>query len=146
MARRVFQAIGQEALFDEPRFNTNAARLAHDTELTQLIASTIAGLDQAECLAHFRRHGVTVGPVYDAEQLLGDAHVAARGSYIRVPDDDEGAETLMHGITPKLGGTPGQLRRRAPVRGEHGVELLNELGATEEQIASLNQRGALESR
>jgi len=145
MARRVFQAIGQESLFDEPRFNTNAARLAHDQELTQLIATTIAGLDQAECLDHFRRHGVTVGPVYDAEQLLGDAHIAARGSYIRVPDDGGGAETLMHGITPKLAGTPGQLRRRAPVRGEHGVELLNELGATAEQIASLKQRGTLES-
>ena len=145
MARRVFQAIGQEALFEEPRFNTNAARLAHDEELTQLIAANIAELDQADCLAHFRHHGVTVGPVYDAEQLLGDSHIAARGSYVRVPDEKVGAETLMHGITPKLAGTPGQLRRRAPSRGEHGVELLNELGATAAQIAQLKQRRAMES-
>jgi len=144
MARRVFQAIDQGPLFDDPRFNTNAARLTHDRELTQLIANHIARLDQAECLAHFRAHGVTVGPVYDAEQLLQDPHIVARGAYIRVDSGDIGEATLMHGITPKLNGTPGQIRRRAPLRGEHGVELLTELGANAEQIAKLKQRGALE--
>ena len=68
----------------------------------------------------------------------------ARGAYIRVDSEDPGKATLMHGITPKLKGTPGQIRRRAPLRGEHSVELLTELGANAEQIANLKQRGALE--
>ncbi|MFN9772208.1 MAG: CaiB/BaiF CoA transferase family protein [Burkholderiales bacterium] len=144
MARRVFEAIGRGPLFDDPRFATNAARLEHDAELDRMVADFIAGLTQAECLALFRRHGVTVGPIYAPPQLLADPHVAARGVYVRLDRGDGSAPTVMHEVTPRLQGTPGSLRRAAPGRGEHTRELLAELGATPAQCAALQAQGGIE--
>jgi crotonobetainyl-CoA:carnitine CoA-transferase CaiB-like acyl-CoA transferase len=144
MARRVFEAIGQAPLFDDPRFATNAARLANDRELDGLVAGFIAGLTQAECLARFRRHGVTVGPIYAPPQLLTDPHVAERGVYVRMDTGDGRPPTVTHQVTPRLQGTPGSIRRAAPQRGQHTTELLQELGATPDECASLRQQGAIE--
>lgn len=144
MARRVFEAIGQGPLFDDPRFSTNAARLENDAELDRMVADFIAGLTQDECLALFRRNGVTVGPIYAPPQLLADPHVAERGVYVRLDRGDGSAPTVMHQVTPRLQGTPGSLRRAAPERGAHTAELLAELGATPEQRAALRDEGGLE--
>lgn len=144
MARRVFEAIGQAALFDDPRFSTNAARLAHDEEVDGMVAAFIAGLDQADCLALFRRQGVTVGPIYAPPQLLNDLHVAERGVYIQLDSGDGAAPTVMHQVTPRLQGTPGSIRRAAPQLGQHTQELLTELGATAAQCEAMRQQGAIE--
>jgi crotonobetainyl-CoA:carnitine CoA-transferase CaiB-like acyl-CoA transferase len=144
MARRVFEAIGQGPLFDDPRFATNAARLENDDELDALVAGFIARLTQAECLALFRQHGVTVGPIYAPPQLLADPHVAQRGAYVRLDSGDGQTPTVMHQVTPRLQGTPGSIRRAAPQRGEHTQELLQELGATAEQCAALQRQGGIE--
>jgi crotonobetainyl-CoA:carnitine CoA-transferase CaiB-like acyl-CoA transferase len=144
MARRVFEAIGQGPLFDDPRFATNAARLAHDKELDAMVAGFIAGLDQGECLTLFRRHGVTVGPIYAPPQLLADAHVVERGVYVRLDSGDGTEPTVMHQVTPRLHGTPGSIRRAAPARGQHTHELLAELGATSAERDALQRQGAIE--
>lgn len=144
MARRVFEAIGRGPLFDDPRFATNAARLSNDKELDGMVADFIAGLPQAQCLAVFRSHGVTVGPIYAPSQLMADSHVAQRGVYVRVDSGDGSAPTVMHQVTPRLQGTPGSIRSTAPRRGQHTEELLRELGATPAQCASLKQQGGVE--
>lgn len=146
MARRVFEAIGQAALFDDPRFSTNAARLAHDEEVDRMVAAFIASLDQADCLALFRRQGVTVGPIYAPPQLLTDPHVAERGAYVQLDAGDGAAPTVMHQVTPRLQGTPGSIRRAAPQRGQHTRELLTELGATAADCDALHQQGAIECK
>ncbi len=144
MARRVFEAIGQAALFDDPRFATNAARLEHDDALDAMVAGFIAGLTQDACLALFRRHGVTVGPIYAPPQLLADPHIAQRGVYVRLDAGDGAEPTVMHQVVPRLLGTPGSIRRTAPSRGEHTFALLQELGATPAECAELQRRGGIE--
>lgn len=144
MARRVFEAIGQAELFEDPRYCSNAARLAHDTEVDAMVAGFVSGLTQKDCLALFRGHGVTVGPIYAPPQLMGDPHVVQRGVYVRLDSSDGSEPTVMHQVTPRLLGTPGSIRRPAPKRGEHTAELLRELGATETQCAALKEKGAVE--
>lgn len=145
MARRIFEAIGQGALFHDPRFSTNAARLENDAALDAMIAQFIGGLDQADCLALFRSHGVTVGPIYAPAQLLADAQVIARGSLVQLDRGEQEAPTVMHAVTPRLSGTPGSIRMAAPQRGEHTLELLAALGASEEERRQMLQRGAIET-
>lgn len=139
MARRVFEAIGRPELIDDPRFSTNAARLAHDDQMEAMLRDVFARMDRAAALELFRARGVTVGPILDAVSLLRDAHVAARGVYV----EEAGSGTVMHAVTPRLGGTPGGLRRLAPRCGEHSAEILGELGATAEDVAALTAQRAI---
>jgi crotonobetainyl-CoA:carnitine CoA-transferase CaiB-like acyl-CoA transferase len=141
MARRVLEAIGKGALADDPRFKTNEARLANDTELDGMVAAAVAALDQPECLALFRSRGVTVGPIYDPGQLLADDHVAGRGCYVTAGEEAGG--TVMHDVTPRLAGTPGGIRRAAPSIGEHTAELLREAGMADEDAEAMSRRGAI---
>ncbi|MGV3654150.1 MAG: CaiB/BaiF CoA transferase family protein [Noviherbaspirillum sp.] len=144
MARRVFEAIGKGYLIDDPKFSSNNARLANDGELDAMIQEFIGSLEQPECLALFREKGVTVGPIYDVEELLQDAHVAGRGVYVEARIAQEKEPVVMHNITPTLSATPGAFRRPAPRHGQHTAELLGELGLDTEQIESLKKNGAIE--
>lgn len=139
MARRVFEAIGRPELIEDPRFATNAARLAHDEEVEALLRDFIGGMDREAALALFRARGVTVGPILDATSLLLDPHVVARGVYVQ----EAGSGTVMHAVTPRLGGTPGGLRRPAPRCGEHSAEILGALGAEPADVAALESKGTI---
>ena len=143
MARRVFEAIGQGALFDDPRFASNAARLAHDAEIDAMVQGFIGTLDLDACLALFRSKGVTVGPIQDVEQLLQDPHVQARGAYVRTTVPGHPQPVVAHNVTPRLSATPGRFRRPAPRCGEHTAELLAELGLDPAAIQSLVQQGSI---
>lgn len=143
MARRVFEAIGQGAAFDDPRYSTNAARLTHDDEVDAMVARFVGGLTQVEALHRFREKGVTVGPIHDIAELLDDDHVKSRGTYVRLDAGDGTQPTVMHAVTPRMLGTPGGLHRKAPRLGEHGVELLTELGASAAQVQAMSDRQSL---
>ncbi|MEF7612597.1 CoA transferase [Aquincola sp. MAHUQ-54] len=142
MARRVFEALGHGALFDDPRFSSNAARLRHDAEVDRLVSGAIAQLDLADCLARFRGLGVTIGPIQSPAEILADPHVRARGVYVQLQPAGGGRPVTMHNVTPRLAGTPGALRRAAPALGEHTAEVLAELGADAAALGRIGAGGA----
>jgi formyl-CoA transferase len=136
MAERLFRAIGRTDLVDDPRYRTNAARLKHVGELDAIIGGFIAQHTQAENVAFFERAEVTVGPIYDISQIMTDSHVTEREVVADYPDPDLG--TLpMHHVVPRLQGTPGSIRSRAPGLGEHNRVLLAELGVDDAAYAQL---------
>ena len=69
MAERLLRAIGREDLVDDPRFRTNADRLANREEIEAIVKEFIAARSQAEALAFFEAAEVTVGPVCDEADL-----------------------------------------------------------------------------
>ena len=139
MAKRVFEAIGLAALYEDPKFKTNDARIANDKELDQLVSNFMAALNQADCLEHFRKHGVTVGPIYNSEQLLNDEHIKQRGIYVQLEKTHSQKAVVMHQVTPRLQSTPGKIRRAAPRLGEHTHEILQALGSTPQEIEALTK-------
>ena len=61
----------------------------------------------------------------DAGMLEADPYAIEREAIIEVPDDDiPGGWLPMHGMVPRLSGTPGVLARPAPRIGEHNHEIL----------------------
>ncbi len=139
MARKVFMAIGRPGLFEDERYRSNAARLAHDADIEAMLRDFIGSRTQAACLEHFRAHGVTVGPVHDAQGVYEDEHVRGRGVYVAAGDD----AVVMHDVVPRMSATPGALRRRAPAHGEHTREVLAELGLSSEQIDDMQAQGQI---
>jgi crotonobetainyl-CoA:carnitine CoA-transferase CaiB-like acyl-CoA transferase len=138
MAERLFRALGRPELNHDPRFRTNADRLAHREEVEAIVAQFIAARTQAEALALFEAAEVTVGPVCDEADLAAHPYVAEREVLIEVPDAAVGS-LPMHNIVPRLSATPGALRRPAPALGEHNRELLSELGLSEVEMARLDE-------
>jgi formyl-CoA transferase len=125
MTEKLLRSIGQENLITDPRFANNPARVKNWQELDSIIGGFIGARDLAENLAHFDKAGVTIGPIMDTEMLDSDPYAIEREALIEVPDADMPDGWLpMHGMVPRLSGTPGILARPAPKLGEHNAEVL----------------------
>ena len=142
MAERVFTSIGRPDLIDNPRYRTNADRVKNAEELDAIIGAFVAQRTQAENVAFFEQHEVTIGPIYDTSQVLDDPHFIDREVIADYPDADMGAYP-MHHVVPRLDGTPGSIRTPAPALGEHNRELLRDLGVDDAEYARLVAAGVV---
>jgi formyl-CoA transferase len=142
MAERLLRAVGRADLVDDPRFRTNADRLANREEIEAIVKDFIAARTQVEALTFFEKAEVTVGPVCDEADLAEHAYVREREVLVDLPD--RLMESMpMHNVVPRLSGTPGALRTPAPAIGQHNAELLAGLGYTDAEIAALKRDGVL---
>jgi formyl-CoA transferase len=142
MAERLLRAIGRPDLIDDPRYRTNADRVANAAELDAIIGAFIADRTQAENVAFFEAADVTIGPIYDTAQILEDRHVIARELLADYPDDDMG-RLPMHHVVPRLVETPGAIRTPAPRLGEHNRALLAEIGIDDTGYERLRAAGVV---
>src|SRR5687767_13125422 len=141
MAERVFRSIGRADLIDNPRYRTNADRVKHAAELDAIIGEFVAQRTQAENVAFFEQAEVTIGPIYDISQIVEDPHVIERELIADYPDPDMG-EFPMHHVVPRLSGTPGSIRTRAPKLGEHNRARLKEVSIDDAAYEKLLSEGA----
>src|SRR5690606_21297557 len=142
MTERLFRAIGRDDLNQHPGFKTNAERIKRRHEVDAIVGGWIGARTLAENIAYFEEAGVTAAPGYDIAQFLEDPHVQERGIVVDVPDEEMG-EVPMHGIVPRLGRTPGALRRPAPKLGEHNDEIYGGIGYSRERIAAMRAQGTI---
>ncbi|MEM7405913.1 MAG: CoA transferase [Pseudomonadota bacterium] len=142
MAERLFRAIGRAELIEDPRFRTNADRVRNNDELDPIVEAFMASKTQAELVEFFTREGVTVGPIYNVDDLMDDEFILAREILANYPDDDIGAMPLP-AVAARLGRTPGLIRAPAPGLGQHNAELLSELGIDAHGQSALAERGVI---
>jgi crotonobetainyl-CoA:carnitine CoA-transferase CaiB-like acyl-CoA transferase len=141
MAKRVFEVIGRAEMIEDARFRTNSDRVRNRALVDEAVGGWFALRTREAALAQMRAGGVTVGPVYDIDDAVEDAHFRARNILVEVADRDLGS-IPMHNIVPRLSLTPGVWRRPAPTLGEHTDAVLAEAGYDAAAIATLRQQGA----
>ncbi|MGA1746312.1 MAG: CaiB/BaiF CoA transferase family protein [Ilumatobacteraceae bacterium] len=125
---------GRLEMLDDPRFVSRLGRLEHIDELYREYQRMAATMTTAEFLARCRAEGV---PAHQVETL--DDVVAALPIV-------EHPIVGPYRVTPSLapGVEPDQVPRRpAPLLGEHGREVLTELGYSEAEITALEDAGVL---
>ncbi len=81
--RRFCDALGQDALRDDPRFATNAGRVAFRDVLTTGIEAATRRIAKHALLAKLEAVGVPAGPINSVAQAFADPQVAARGMAIK---------------------------------------------------------------
>jgi len=83
-------------------------------------------------------------PVSSLEDLLKNPHLIARGYFVDVEHPELGQALKYPGAPVRLSETPWQITRRAPLIGEHNLDVYEgELGLSREEIATLKQEGAI---
>ncbi|MBW2285627.1 MAG: CoA transferase, partial [Deltaproteobacteria bacterium] len=81
-------------------------------------------------------------PIYTTEDLLGDPHYNERGFWVEV--DHPQAGTFKYPGAPfKMTETPWQIRRPAPLLGQHNEDVLGGLGYRKEDLVVLRQQGVI---
>ncbi len=80
--RRFCDALGRDALRDDPRFATNAGRVAFREILTAGIEAATRTIPRDALLAKLEAVGVPAGPINDVAQAFADPQVVARGMAI----------------------------------------------------------------
>jgi crotonobetainyl-CoA:carnitine CoA-transferase CaiB-like acyl-CoA transferase len=136
VARRIFEIIGRSDMNDDPRFESNSARVKNRPLVDEAVGGWFALHDHDEALKIMRDAGATVGPICNIADAAGDPHFAAREIIVDA-DDAEFGSLPMHDIVPRLSQTPGVWRRPAPALGEHTAEVLAEAGFSAEMIESI---------
>ena len=137
IARRCFAAIGRPELIEDPRFATAKDRVAHVEEVDSIVADWVSDRTRDEALSTLVDAGVAAAAVMDVRDLFEDPHVAARDMIPRVEHKQLGS-VRMHGVVPRLSGSPGAIRSPGPEVGEHTDEVLRELlDISDERLAQL---------
>lgn len=134
-------AIEREDLPADPRFDTQDKRRQNRKEINAIVQERIAARKRDEWIELLNRAGVPCGPVNNLQQVFSDPQVLHQEMVIESPQPT--GPVRMPGFPVKLSQTPARLRRPSPQKGEHSVEVLRELGCTEEEIGNLLAAGAV---
>lgn len=87
--------------------------------------------------------GVPAGPIYDIADVCNDKNIVeAREMLVKVPDKDGGEFTVL-GNPIKMDEYPCTYRKSAPDLGEDNVEIMKELGFSDDEITELKACGAI---
>lgn len=142
IARRIFRAIERPELIGDPRFATNAARVAHVEEVDAAIEGWTSRHTLEEIIETFERHEAAAAPVYDIAQIMADPHYRARRTVIGIED---GASPFpMQDVQPRLSATPGRIRHAGRPLGSANEEVLrDELGISTVELAALRAEGVV---
>lgn len=137
--RELAVRIGMPELVSDSRFGTEGARWANREALTGILEGFTRTRTKAELRELFGGH-VPFGPIYTAAEIFSDPHFATRNMLPRVPHPGTAELTAVPGVPVKLSVTPGAVRHRAPLIGEHTAELLLEIGLSDRDIEDLSNR------
>jgi CoA:oxalate CoA-transferase len=135
--------IGRLDLIDDPRFQNNALRTQHHTELEEIISEALRQRTTAEWLAEFEDMGIPCGPVNGIDQAAHDEQVTFRNMLVDINHPRVGPITITSSPI-KYSRTPTAIDRPAPDLGQDTEAVLNELlGLDETGVEELRQKGAL---
>jgi crotonobetainyl-CoA:carnitine CoA-transferase CaiB-like acyl-CoA transferase len=109
--RKLCAVLGQPELGTDPKYATNADRLAHRDEIVGKIMALTVGWTKADLLAACEREGIPAGPINDVGEAFADPQIVARGlrvdlngiPSVRTPIVFSDAELALDRPSPRLG-------------------------------------------
>jgi crotonobetainyl-CoA:carnitine CoA-transferase CaiB-like acyl-CoA transferase len=138
--KRWVELIGEPHWLDDPRFQTDISRGDHGALISERLAAWCAERTSAEVLEAMEQARIPAGPVLSPQQVLEDPHVAAK-DLLKNTEFPGAAHPAPIMRTPvELSDTPGEVRHRAPLLGEHTDRIMQELGYSDEAIAELRSK------
>ncbi|MFO1027722.1 MAG: CoA transferase [Acetobacteraceae bacterium] len=122
--------VGLPELLSDPRFKSNADRVANNDALVTLLADKLRRLPSGHWLSELEKLGIPAGPVLHYDEVYNDPQILARAMVVETTHPVTGPFKTM-GVPVKLSATPGAVRAPAPRLGEHTAEVLQQRKAAE---------------
>jgi crotonobetainyl-CoA:carnitine CoA-transferase CaiB-like acyl-CoA transferase len=138
----VFEAIGRPELKDDPRFNTVAARFKNVRDYFAIRAEGLLQKTTAEWMEILDRLDVPAMPYHTLDSLMEDPHLTEIGFFQLRDHPTEGKIRNMR-LPNKTSFSPREQWQGAPKLGQHSVEVLQEAGLSEGEIAALIGNGGV---
>lgn len=136
--RKFCAVAGLETIVDDPRFRTNADRVAHRAETLGHVQSAIATKTVEQWNAALSEVGIPCSPINTLAQLLGHPHAKASEVIMQYDHAEAGRLNCVgHPVTfvgeERSPGLP------PPMLGQHTDEVLQEMGVSTASIAELRR-------
>ncbi len=134
--KRFWQAVGEASVADDPRYASNAQRVAVRAEIIDKIQAALKTQSRDYWLKKFVEHNVPAGPVNSAAEVANDPELIARGLFYTATDGARKIPQVGLGIAVD---DNNRTWRSAPPRlGEHNEAVLGKLlGYDTAKIAQL---------
>ena len=143
---RLFRAlcvvVGVPDLVDDPRFETNADRVANRDALATLLAKRLATDDTAAWHERLTAAGVPAAPVADVRDVAKSRQTEALGILQRLDHSRIDGLTLP-ALPLSFDGERALHPSAPPDVGQHSTEILREVGYADEEIAALAADGVI---
>lgn len=132
------ERIGRMDLYEDPRFKTNPLRVENREVVDSVMNKITSTKTNAEWLELLDGSGLACGPVNSIQNAFKHPQAQARGMVQAKDTDTLGGQPLnMIGPAVKFSETKAAVRERAPLLGEHTIEVLQEIGRSERDIQQL---------
>jgi len=140
--RRLAEVIGRPELAEDPRFRSNPDRVAHRRELLDVLEAEFRKWPAIELCRRLWDAGVPAGPVNSIDEVYADPQVLHREMLQEIAHPGlSSGKVRFAGFAAKLSDTPATVRRHPPMRGEHTLEILAELGFNSHEVDGLIAAG-----
>jgi crotonobetainyl-CoA:carnitine CoA-transferase CaiB-like acyl-CoA transferase len=141
--RNLLQAMGRPDLAEDPRFSTNADRIAHMNETDAVVASWTKTLPKMEVFARAKANRVPCAPVRTAPEVMHDPHMHERGMLEAVEHPELG-RIIVPSTPLRLHGIPKRPTVPSPTPGQHNSDIYGDwLGLSAAELAALKEEGVV---
>ena len=143
VAARLYRAIDRSDLAHRPEYVDPIPRQARADEIDALVATWIREHTLDDAMKVFLAENVTAAPIYDAQQLLADEHLRARGTFVSIDDPDVGTMTVQAPVA-RLSETPGHVAHLGRALGADNEMVYRDLlGLDADRLADLRAAGTI---
>jgi crotonobetainyl-CoA:carnitine CoA-transferase CaiB-like acyl-CoA transferase len=130
---RLFAALGQAELIEDPRFGTIAARARNVDAVLAVLTEGLKTRTTEAWLTILTAADIPCGNANTLEDLFADEYLRTTGFFQQAAHPTEGS-VLLPAFAADFSATPPSVRRLWPTLGEHTREVLREAGLDEALI------------
>jgi crotonobetainyl-CoA:carnitine CoA-transferase CaiB-like acyl-CoA transferase len=140
---RVVDMLEMPELLEDPRFCTAEAqgRLENAEAFTEIFLPWCMERTVEEIVELGQAKRVLVGPVNNARDLVNNPHMKARDYFVVIEHPTTGK--IKYPGAPFKAGNSFQIKRPAPLLGQHNEEVYRQLGYTRKDLVKLKETGVI---
>ena len=139
MFARWARLVGHADFIADLRFAGDQLRADNRGAITEAMNTWLATRTTEQAIAELEKARIPAGPVLELDQVLEDPQVKARELSRYVDHPGAAKPVPLADTAVRLSATPGGIRQRAAVLGEHTDEVLSEIGYSDDEITALRK-------